>query len=131
MASSGTFDNHNDALTFVQTKAPAQVPGAFTVTWTSDGKAATVAGVCPACGALTDTEFTPGIGGTKGVFEKILGRGVPAPSQLRSPLTLYCECGHAHTDRPAEAFDKGCGRYWEVNLIESDRQPPAPGPTAP
>lgn len=127
MGNGETIDVHNDQLPYVETSAPPQATGVFTAAWRADGRTVTVAGPCPACGGRTATDFAPGIGGTKGIRETRSA----AALELRSPLTLYCECGHAHADRPADAIDKGCGRYWEANLTDGERKPPVSGPTAP
>jgi hypothetical protein len=31
-------------------------------------------------------------------------------------VTVFCECGHVHPDRPPDALDAGCGRFWVVEL---------------
>jgi hypothetical protein len=71
-----------------------------------------VTGNCPACGGLMTKEFPYGIGGTgtKGLFHGRSGPVVPAKA------TMYCECGHVHPDKPADAIDDGCGRYWRIDL---------------
>lgn len=124
MGSGESIDVHDGDLAFAEIEVPAPPDGAFTVTWSPDGRKAAVAGPCPACGARTETDFSPVIGGTKGFFQ--LRRLVAVPA-LRSPLTLYCECGHVHADRPADAIDKGCGRFWTVSLADSERRPPGTG----
>lgn len=127
MAGSGSIDVHKGNLKYAEIKVevPAPPDGAFTVSWAADGRTANVAGRCPACGAWTSTDFTPVIGGTKGV-----GRTSRAAPELRSLLTLYCDCGYMHADRPGDAIDKGCGRFWQVTLADSERRPPLPGTAA-
>jgi hypothetical protein len=68
-----------------------------------------VSGNCPACGGLTTKEFSYGIAGSKGF------RGPSTPT-LPTAVTLYCECGHVHPDKPASATDDGCGRFWRIDL---------------
>jgi hypothetical protein len=128
LTSGGTIDQHK-AVKYVETQATDPAGGQFAATWTSDGRNVTVAGPCPACAGRTATDFSPGIGGVKGYR----GFGQPESRRLAlpSPVTLFCECGHAHADRPDDAFDRGCGRYWRVHLTEDERRPPAPGPAKP
>jgi hypothetical protein len=122
MASSGSIDKHNNSLAYAETELDSPAEGQFAVTWAPDGRTVTIWGPCPACGGRTATKYSPGIGGSKG----FRGRA-PRPPYLLSPVTLYCECGHAHTDRPPDAPDKGCGRFWPVVVPDDVCQPPAPG----
>ncbi len=126
MPSTANIDQHQ-SVAFVE--AEEQVPPGeqFTATWAPDGRRVTVSGQCPACHGRTSTEFSPGIGGTKG----FRGQTQPRPIVLPAPVTVYCECGHAHADRPPEAFDRGCGRYWPVYLPDGVRRPPVPGAAQP
>jgi hypothetical protein len=125
LTSGGSIDQHK-AVTYVETEADAQQAGQFTVTWTPDGRSVTVKGHCPGCGGTTSTEFSPGIAGTKG-FRGISRR----PPTLPSPVTLFCECGHVHSERPPDALDRGCGRFWPVYLPDDAREPPVAGPPQP
>jgi hypothetical protein len=123
LADDGSIDKHDNALAYVETEANSPANGQFTAAWATDGRTATVAGPCPACGGFTATEFSHGICGSKG-FRGVFRARAPRPQGLPSPLTLFCECGHAHTDRPPDALDKGCGRFWPVFLPEDARLPP-------
>lgn len=116
-------DLHRGRVRFAEIEAPAPTAGQFVAKWAADGRRVTVRGHCPECRGLTSTEFTPGLGGSKG----LRGLPKPRPTQLPSPLTMYCECGHAHEDRPPDALDTGCGRYWSVHLSDAERLPPVPG----
>jgi hypothetical protein len=115
-------DQHKARLTFAEVEAAAQAGGQFKADWAADGTSVTVTGHCPACGGLTSTEFALGIGGSKG----FRGETKPRPAVLRSPVTIYCECGHTHADRPPDAIDNGCGRYWAVHLTDAERRPAQP-----
>jgi hypothetical protein len=126
LTSGASIDRHK-AVTYVETEADAQQAGQFTVTWTPDGRSVTVKGHCPACGGTTSTEFSPGIAGSKGGYRGVSRR----PQKLPSPVTLYCECGHVHGERPPDALDRGCGRFWPVYLPDDARQPPVAGPPQP
>jgi hypothetical protein len=119
LANDGHIEHHR-ALDYAETAADRPADGRFTAEWSADGRNVIVSGPCPACDGQTATQFSVGIGGTKGL------RGVrdPATRELPSPVTLLCECGHAHADRPADAFDRGCGRYWWVYLPDDQRRPP-------
>jgi hypothetical protein len=88
----------------------------FSVTW-ADGKKVSVSGQCPECRGLTSTEFSAGIPDAS----KFRG---PKIETLPSPVTLYCECGHPHDERPADAPDRGCGRYWLLYVKAEERVPP-------
>jgi hypothetical protein len=118
------IDQHQGKVKFAEIEVAAPAPGQFAAEWAADGRSVIVRGHCPECGGLTSTEFTPGLGGSKGF--RIPPK--PPPTFLRSPLTIFCECGHAHEDRPPDALDTGCGRYWPVHLSEAERRPPLPGP---
>ena len=126
MPSAANIDQH-ESLDFVETEEQVPPGERFTVTWAPGGRRVTVSGHCPACHGRTSTEFSPGIGGTKG----FLRPAEPCPVVLPSPVTLLCECGHAHDNRPAEAFERGCGRYWPVYLADDARRPPGPGGSQP
>jgi hypothetical protein len=116
MPRGGTIDHHSDNLKYAEAEIPVPADKPFTVQRGPEGKGLTVTGPCPACGGLTSTDFSHGIGGTKGF------RG-PRPSPIRSPITVFCECGHVHADRPADATDRGCGRYWTVDIPDALRTP--------
>ena len=120
MADGGTIDKHDNSLAYVETEANSPAAGQFKAAWALSGR--TVTGPCPACGGRTATEFSPGIGSSKG-FRRL----APHSQSLPSPVTLFCECGHARADRPPDAFDKGCGRFWLVFLPDDALQPPSAG----
>ena len=106
--------DHHRPIRYAETRVLLEAP--FMVTREADGTRArfVVTGNCPACGGLMTKEFSYGVGGTgtKGRF-----RGPPTtPPPVPSPVTLYCECGHLHPDKPTDAADDGCGRYWLVDL---------------
>ena len=122
MADGRTIDKHNNSLVYVETQANSPPDGEFKAAWEPGGMTVTVSGPCPACGGWTATEFSAGIVGSKGFH-----RPAPRSRKLPSPVTLFCECGHAHADRPLGALDKGCGRFWLIYLSDDARQPPTPG----
>ena len=122
MADKGIIDKHNNSLAYVEVEVEAVTDGQFTATWAPGGEGATVTGHCPACGGRTATKFSLGIGGSKGV--RTSGQSARA---LPAPVTIFCECGHAHADRPPDALDKGCGRFWLVFLTVDERQSPSEG----
>jgi len=127
LADDGHIEHHKAALHYVETAADRPADGQFTAAWSEDGRSVTVSGPCPACGGRTATQFSVGIGGTKG----LRGEYPPATRALPDPVTLLCECGYAHADRPSDAYDRGCGRYWPVHLPDDQRRPAVPGKTAP
>jgi hypothetical protein len=104
-------------VAYVEAEEDAQRDGQFRAEWAHGGRSATIKGRCPACGHLTSAEFSLGIGGSKGF------RRTPRPAILPSPVTMFCECGHAHDGRPPDAVDTGCGRFWAVHLTEAERRP--------
>jgi hypothetical protein len=112
-------DQHKERLKFAEVPAPAQTDGKFTAQWANDRRSVTVQGRCPACDGATSTNFPFGIPGSRGLIRTLR----PRPAILPSPVTIYCECGHAHDDRPPDAIDTGCGRYWAVHLTDAERRP--------
>ncbi len=50
---------------------------------------------------------------------------IPGSDRRSRPVTLYCQCGHALDERPANALDKGCGRFWPVYLPDDVRCTPS------
>jgi hypothetical protein len=114
---SGVADSRHREVDYAEIETDATAQGVpFTVTWAPDGKKATITGECPECRGPTRTEFSTGIPGTK-----FRGPKIPA---LPSPVTLLCECGHAHKNRPADAPDRGCGRYWLCYVAAKERVHP-------
>jgi hypothetical protein len=102
---SGAANNKHREVDYAEIETDVAAHGVtFIVTWAPDGQKATITGDCPECRGLTKTEISAGIPSTR-----FRGPKIPA---LPSPVTLYCECGHVHKDRPADALDRGCGRYW-------------------
>ncbi len=118
---SGENIDHHRTVKYVEAKVDAPVAGQFTAVWATDGNSVAVTGPCPGCGGRTTTEFSTGIAGSKGWR----GLGRPVPYLLRSPFTLFCQCGRAHDERPAGALDRGCGRFWLVDLPDEAGRPPA------
>src|SRR5581483_2878068 len=98
---------HHKALHYVEAETDQPADRQFTVDWSADGRSVTVSGPCPACGGRTATQFSVGIGGSKG-FRTARDQ---ATRELPSSVTLFCECGHVHEDRPPDAYDRGCGRF--------------------
>lgn len=113
--------DHHKAVKYVEAQADPTASGSFTAAWAVGGKSVTVAGHCPACGGRTTAEFWPGIVGSKAI--RVTSRHTTYA--LPSPVTLFCECGHVHDQRPADALDKGCGRFWLVYLPDDARRPPS------
>lgn len=109
-------DRHKN-VTYAEIETDAQGI-TFSVAWTDDGKKATITGHCPECHGRTRTEFPAGIPDTS-TF-----RGPKKIPTLPSPVTVCCECGHIHEDRPAGALDQGCGRYWLLYVAAKDRVHP-------
>ena len=111
----GSRIDHHRSIKYAETEERLTVP--FTVRREADGARLrlVLSGNCPACGGLMTKEFSYGIAGTgtKGF------RSPPSPV-LPSMATLYCECGHLHPDKPADATDDGCGRFWRVDLTAHD-----------
>jgi hypothetical protein len=105
------IDQHR-SINYAETQERLDVP--FDVQRQPDGKRVkyVVTGNCPACGGLMTKEFSYGISGngSKGMFAD---RREPA---IPSQVTLYCECGYFHAEKPAGAIDDGCGRYWKIDL---------------
>jgi hypothetical protein len=122
LADGENIEKHKNTLAYVEIEVKSPANGEFSAMWAPDGVTVSVSGPCPACGARTASEYKPGIVGTKG-----FRRSPTTPQALRSPVTIYCECGHAHANRPSDALDKGCGRYWLVFLTDDERQPPKAG----
>jgi hypothetical protein len=86
----------------------------FTVSAAPDARAIVVSGACPACGGHTSTTWEYGSPqGYKGVFSR---RAAPASAPPAGSRTVYCDCGRTHANRPADAWDNGCGAYWQVAL---------------
>ncbi|POM27618.1 hypothetical protein BTM25_20340 [Actinomadura rubteroloni] len=100
-------EHHRD-LGYTETEFPAQQ---FSVAESERGL--TISGTCPACGGRTVTTLGRGSPeGAKGFFR----RGAVRTSAAPRTVTVYCECGHVHADRPADAIDAGCGAFWDVEL---------------
>lgn len=105
------IDHHRDRA-YAETAFPAH--GEFTVTETPAGLEVT--GNCPACGGLTVMMFDYGPpDGVKGVFRR---RDAGHSQRAAGPrtVTIYCECGHVHAERPEGALDRGCGAFWKVEI---------------
>lgn len=82
----------------------------FVVSISPDG--VLVRGACPGCAGTTQTTWEYGLpGGHKGVFGRDRSEPTAPPTGLR---TVYCECGFTHEHRPPEAWDVGCGAFWQV-----------------
>jgi hypothetical protein len=116
MPSGPTIDHHKP-IHYVEQETAVLPDKPFEIKRRSEGTGLTATGICPACGGRTATTLSYGIGGSKGF------RGLPHPPLAKSPVTIFCECGHAHADRPADALDKGCGRFWLVDLPTELRTP--------
>jgi hypothetical protein len=113
----GAASNQHREVDYAEIETDVAAQGVtFSVTWAPDGEKATITGDCPECHGPTKTEFSTGIPDTK-----FRGPKIPA---LPSPVTLYCECGRAHKDRPADALDRGCGRYWLFYVDAKERVHP-------
>ena len=116
MTSGASSYQHREA-DYAEIETDATARGlTFSVTWAPDGNKATITGQCPECYGLTKADFNAGIPATR-------FRGPMIPT-LPSPVTVYCECGYAHKDRPAAARDRGCGRYWPLYVAAADRVHP-------
>jgi hypothetical protein len=104
--------DHHRELGYVE--AEFQLQTGFTVTETAEARGLEISGICPGCGGRTTMALERGSPqGFKGIFRRRNVDGPPAPPRT---VTIYCECGHMHTDRPAEAIDNGCGAFWSVEL---------------
>ncbi|MEV3856589.1 hypothetical protein AB0J38_19960 [Streptomyces sp. NPDC050095] len=94
------------------------VDGAFEVRRSEDGRWYTVTGACPMCRATSVFRVAHGVlGPVKGWRRR---RAEPEP--LTGAITVFCQCGFPHPDRPPESPDTGCGAFWDV---------PVPPPAAP
>ena len=118
MPRGGMIDHHSDNLKYAEAEVVVPADKPFIVERGPGGKGLTVTGPCPACGGRTSTDYSHGIGGTKGPRDP-----GPRPLAIRSPVTVLCECGHVHGDRPTDAPDRGCGRYWLVDIPDALRTP--------
>lgn len=116
MPSGQTIDHHKP-IHYVEQEVTVPPDRPFEVQRRAEGTGLTATGTCPACGGSTNTVLPYGIGGTKGY------RRPARPPSVKSPVTIFCECGHAHTDRPSDALDKGCGRFWLVDIPAELRIP--------
>jgi hypothetical protein len=116
VTSNGTIDHHKP-VKYAEAEVMLPPGVVFTVTADIAHRTVTASGICPACGGQTTANFPYGIGGSgsKGWGFRGSRPAVPLPS-VRSPATVYCECGHYHADRPDTATDIGCGRFWMVEL---------------
>lgn len=112
MTNFGTIDHHKP-IKYVEAEMPLET--SFTIAVAADGKRVIISGACPACGGHTSADFPYGIGGSGSKGWGFRGPSGPPPT-VRSPVTVYCECGHAHAARPPNAPDIGCGRFWPVEL---------------
>jgi hypothetical protein len=73
-----------------------------------------ISGVCPGCRGRTESVWTLGSGGHKGIF-----RGSVAKVRDRIPdrtRLINCDCGHAHANRPDAAPFLGCGAHWLIEV---------------
>jgi hypothetical protein len=113
---SGADRQQHENVDYVETQTDAKA-GPVSVTWAPDGMKAVITGHCPECHGVTRTDLDVGIPGTIGL-RGWTSRRIPT---IPAPLTLYCECGHAHRDRPENAPDKGCGRFWLVYVAAEQR----------
>jgi hypothetical protein len=103
---------HHRAVPYSEQELHDQSAG-FAVTWAADNRSVHVLGICPCCGGRSTTIWPYGIGdGFKGLVRRRTAAAV-RPSGAR---TVYCDCGHAHADRPADVLSRGCGAYWQVKL---------------
>lgn len=109
--------DHHKPIHYVEQEVAVAPDKPFEVQRRTEGTGLTAAGTCPACGGRTNTILPYGIGGTKGHL------GPAGPPQVKSPVTIFCECGHVHSDRPADALDKGCGRFWLIDIPAELRTP--------
>ena len=113
----GATGNEHRKIDYAEVETDAVARGIrFTVQWADDDEKATLTGLCPECRGMTSMEYPAAIPGTR-----FRGPVIPA---LSSPVTILCECGHPHNDRPADAPDKGCGRYWLYYVDAADRVHP-------
>lgn len=83
----------------------------FTITVT--GERVRFTGVCPGCGGRTSFTWDHGLPGHK-------SGSAPdreSPDLGDHPRTLFCECGFTHAERPPDAWDRGCGAFWQVKLV--------------
>lgn len=107
------MDHHRD-IPYAETGYQRQPD--FNAEPASDGLGFEVTGICPACGGHTSMLFERGSpqGHKGGWFRRAATPSPgPEPATVRE-VTVYCECGHIHENRPAEAIDNGCGAFWQV-----------------
>jgi hypothetical protein len=102
------LSEHHRPIHFVEQEFGLQA--GFVVTETNHDLKIT--GICPGCGASTSMTFERGTPqGSKGFLRRI-----SPPREKEKFVTLYCQCGHVHTNRPADSPESGCGAYWPVEL---------------
>lgn len=99
----------------------------FTVTPSRNDGRIESSGTCPGCGVRVSYSWGYEIPGYKGIFPRASNpdkdrkrdnldksRGTAkSPTEI---ATAFCECGHMHSERPAEAWGQGCGAFWQVEL---------------
>lgn len=87
----------------------------FDVAPSDDGRSVRIEGVCRGCRGRTVTVWHTGIGsGQKGIF-----RGSAAKARARIPdrkRLVFCECNHAHANRPDTDPFRGCGASWHIEM---------------
>lgn len=100
---------HHREIEYVEIQVSPQ--GTFMIEPLPDGCGCAVQGICPACGGQTRMTIPRGLAvGHKGPWRR---RQVASEPQ---EALVVCMCGHVHENRPPEATDHGCGRFWSVPL---------------
>ncbi|GGZ34291.1 hypothetical protein [Streptomyces poonensis] len=83
----------------------------FDVVRSDDGRWYTVTGLCPTCRATVVFRVAYGV---LGPSKRLWGRDPHRPEPLTGSVTVFCQCGYPHAERPPESPDTGCGAFWDV-----------------
>ncbi|SFC47722.1 hypothetical protein [Streptomyces aidingensis] len=97
-----------------------EVAGDFRQRSGPDGRSVVLEGTCPGCLGRSVTRIPRGApgAGTKGLLGRFgrrrEAREAEAEPDLLETEVLFCECGYAHPEQPAEVAFRGCGAQWRV-----------------
>lgn len=114
----------HEATPFHEHETTVRADDAFDVARSTDGRWYKVTGPCPTCRATTAFRVAHGVLGPSKLGRRRRGRE-RAPEPLTGAITVYCQCGYPHQDRPAESPDSGCGAFWDVPVPDGEGGPGA------